>query len=64
MCKGYNDGKELERTISDLIKYTPVMESLSVVPVGMTKFRKGLAKLEPIDEKAACETIDIIVVFL
>ena len=60
MCKGYNDGKELERTISDLIKYTPVMESLSVVPVGMTKFRKGLAKLEPIDEKAACETIDII----
>ena len=60
MCKGYNDGKELERTIRDLIKYVPVMESLSVVPVGITKFRKGLARLEPIDRESACETIDII----
>ena len=60
MCKGYNDGKELERTITDLIKYVPVMESLSVVPVGITKFRKGLARLEPIDRESACETIDII----
>lgn len=46
LCKGLNDGKELDRTISDLGKFLPYMESLSVVPVGLTKYREGLAPLE------------------
>lgn len=41
LCKGENDGEELERTISDLVKYLPHMESLSVVPVGLTKLERG-----------------------
>lgn len=60
MCKGYNDGEELERTLSDLIKYAPVMESVSVVPIGMTKFRDGLCRLDLIDKKTAYETIKIV----
>ena len=60
MCKGYNDGAELERSIKDLLKYAPVMESVSVVPVGITKYRTGLAKLQLIDKKTAEETIDMI----
>ena len=60
MCKGYNDGKELEHTLNDLLKYAPVMESVSVVPLGMTKFRKGLKPLEPIDKDSAIQTIGII----
>ncbi|MGN1085291.1 MAG: PDZ domain-containing protein, partial [Lachnospiraceae bacterium] len=47
LCKGYNDGEELERTIHDLTAYLPLMQSVSVVPVGMTKYREGLAELEP-----------------
>src|SRR5699024_7266190 len=42
LCKGINDGQELERTIGDLAEYLPYMESVSVVPVGLTKYRKGL----------------------
>ena len=59
MCKGYNDGAELERSIKDLLKYAPVMESVSVMPVGITKYRTGLAKLQLIDKKTAEETIDM-----
>ncbi|MCF0143269.1 MAG: DUF512 domain-containing protein [Parasporobacterium sp.] len=60
LCKGINDGEQLKKTISDLSKYAPVLESLSVVPVGLTKFRDGLFPLEPITAKDAAETIDII----
>ncbi len=47
LCKGVNDGEQLERSIADLAGYIPAMESLSVVPVGLTKFREGLYPLEP-----------------
>ncbi|MBR6769971.1 MAG: DUF512 domain-containing protein [Lachnospiraceae bacterium] len=60
LCKGVNDGAELERSISDLTKYLPVLESVSVVPVGLSKFRKGLYPLEPFtreDAKAVLEMI-------
>ncbi len=60
MCKGINDGENLKATIRDLLKYAPNMQSVSVVPVGLTKFRDGLAALEPIDSMTAAETIDII----
>ncbi len=46
LCKGYNDGKELDRTIADLEKYIPNIVSCSVVPAGITKFREGLAPIE------------------
>ncbi len=46
LCKGYNDCKELDRTIADLEKYIPYIKSLSVVPAGLTKFREKLTKLE------------------
>ena len=48
MCKNLNDGDELDRTIRDLTKYIPCMESVSVVPVGLSKYRDGLYPLEPI----------------
>lgn len=47
LCKGWNDGEELEKTIHDLAAFLPEMESVSVVPVGLTKFRDGLEKLDP-----------------
>lgn len=46
LCKGYNDGKELDRSIKELGELYPHMKSLSVVPVGLTKFREHLVPLE------------------
>lgn len=60
LCKGYNDKEELKRSIEDLSKYLPVLESVSVVPVGLSKFRDGLTELEPFSKEDAIEVIDLI----
>ena len=60
LCPDVNDGEELERTISDLAKYIPCMQSLSVVPVGLTKYRDGLYPMKPFDKKRAEDAIEII----
>ncbi len=60
LCKGLNDGKELESSIVRLMKYAPTLESVSVVPVGLTKYRKGLYPLEPFTQKNAADVIDMI----
>ena len=60
LCKGVNDGAELERSISDLVKYLPLMESVSVVPVGLSKYREGLYPLEPFTKEDAIEVLELI----
>ncbi|MBR4514908.1 MAG: DUF512 domain-containing protein [Lachnospiraceae bacterium] len=57
LCKGYNDGTELDRTLNDLLEYAPVLQSVSVVPVGLTKYREGLCELEPFDKEDAIKVI-------
>ena len=60
LCPEVNDGRELEKTITDLAKYAPVMQSLSVVPVGVTKYRDGLYPMKTFNAQTAGEVIDII----
>lgn len=60
LCKGVNDGKELEFSIEQLTKYHPYLESVSVVPVGLSKFRDGLYPLEPFQKEDAIEVLAII----
>jgi len=60
LCKGYNDGKELESTIHDLAAYIPNMQSVSIVPVGLTKYREGLVHLEKFEKNDALEVLEII----
>ncbi len=60
LCKGVNDGKELEYSIERLSHYAPYMQSVSVVPVGLSKFRDGLYPLEPFTKEDACQVIDLI----
>ncbi len=60
LCKGINDGAELARSISDLTKYLPLLESVSVVPVGLTKFRDGLYPLVPFTAEDARAVIALI----
>lgn len=61
LCPGYNDGKELVRTLNDLAKLKSILGSIAIVPVGVTKFRKE--KLKIINEKIAKETITAIDAF-
>lgn len=60
LCKGVNDGEELERSISDLAKYLPYLESVSVVPVGLSKYREGLYPLEPFTKEDAEKVLETI----
>ncbi|MDO4815243.1 MAG: DUF512 domain-containing protein [Bacillota bacterium] len=56
-CPGLNDGDELQRTMEDLESLYPYVHSVSVVPVGLTKFREGLFELTPFTPEHAGETI-------
>lgn len=60
LCRGINDGKELEYTIEKLAAYAPHMQSVSVVPVGLSRFRDGLYPLEPFTKEEAGQVIDLI----
>lgn len=57
LCKGYNDGEELEYSISELSKLMPAMRSLSVVPAGLTKYRDNLPKIEKFTKEEAREVL-------
>ena len=58
LCPGYNDKEELDRTLSDLSSLYPYVNSVAIVPVGITKYRENLAKLDIFDYEAANQTIN------
>lgn len=60
LCKGINDGRELDFSIRELTKYYPCLQSVSVVPVGLSKYREGLYPLEPFTKEDAKEVIGLI----
>ena len=62
-CPGLNDGGELERTMRELAEMYPAVHSVSIVPVGLTKFREGLYELKPFTPEHAGETIDLVTAF-
>ncbi len=46
LCKGLNDGAELDRSMRDLARLYPALRSCAIVPVGLTRYREGLYPLE------------------
>ena len=60
LCKGVNDGDELDFSIREMAKYLPYLESVSVVPVGLSKYRDGLYPLQPFNKEDAGKVIDLI----
>ena len=60
LCKGINDGRELDFSIRELTKYYPCLQSVSVVPVGLSRYREGLYPLEPFTKEDAKEVIGLI----
>lgn len=57
LCKNWNDGEELERSLRELYRYVPGLQSVSVVPVGLSKFRDGLEPLEPFQKEDARQVL-------
>ena len=60
LCRGINDGAELWRSLSDLMKYQPELTSVAVVPAGLTKYRDGLYPLTDFTKEEAGAIIDMI----
>ena len=58
LCPEWNDGAELDRTLSDLISLCPAVQSIAIVPVGLTKHREGLAKLRMFTPEECGQVID------
>lgn len=57
LCPDINDGQALKQTVFDLAARHPHIESLGVVPLGLTKFRKNLPKLNPVTHADAARAI-------
>ena len=60
LCRGWNDGLELERTLSDLTALAPVLHSISVVPIGLTRYREGLPQMKAFDRHSAKEVVQVV----
>ena len=59
LCPGWNDGDALEKTLSDLYALSPNAASVALVPVGLTKFREGLADVKPFNRETALAVLHI-----
>ncbi len=59
-CPGLNDGAQLQKTLADLSALYPAVESIAVVPVGITRHREGLYPLTPMDREKALAVVDIV----
>lgn len=57
VCPGWNDGAQLQKTMEDLAELYPAVNSVSIVPVGLTCHRQGLTELRPFDAESALATV-------
>ena len=60
LCKNVNDGEELLRTVRDLQSLYPAVQSVSVVPIGLTRYRDGLEKAETFSGEDCKKVIDMV----
>lgn len=58
LCRNINDKFQLEKTINDLSKFIPKASSLSIVPLGVTKYRENLYNFELFDKESSLEVIN------
>lgn len=60
LCNGINDGEVLEKSIKDLSQFYPHAKSLSVVPIGLTRYREGLYPMKPFEKSDSLKVIETI----
>ncbi len=58
LCPGLNDGQHLKRTVYDLARWYPSVESVGIVPLGLTRYRQNLPRLDPVTPEVAVECLD------
>ena len=58
LCKGINDGEELDRSMRELSELFPAMQSVSIVPAGLTRYREKLYPLEGFTKEESAAVID------
>ncbi len=63
LCPEWNDGEELDRTLRELTELCPAVQSIAVVPVGLTRHREGLEKLRMFTPEECGKVIDQIELF-
>ena len=59
LCPGWNDGAQLENTLTDLYALCPAAKSVALVPVGLTRFRDGLENVQPFTKETAEAVLQI-----
>lgn len=62
-CPGYNDGEVLEQTYRDLEALAPMVETMAVVPVGITKHREHLTPMRLFSKPEAAAIVDKVTVW-
>ncbi len=63
LCPGINDGEELRRSLTDLERLMPSLQSVALVPIGLTKYREGLTPIPPYTREGAAAVIDLVDAF-
>lgn len=58
LCRGLNDGAELERSLEDMMARQPHALSVAIVPVGLTSFRQDCFPLQPFDRESAARVVE------
>ena len=58
LCRNVNDGRELDKTLEDLWSFRDIIQSIAVVPVGLTGHRQGLENILPYDKESSAQVID------
>ena len=57
LCPGLNDGQNLKRTVFDLARWYPSVESVGIVPLGLTRYRQNLPRLDPVTPAVAAQCL-------
>ncbi len=60
LCPEVNDGKELEYSLEELYKYIDIVDSVAVVPVGLTKYRDGLPRISEYTREQAYDVLSVV----
>lgn len=58
LCPGWNDGEILKKSLEDLEALRPAVQSIALVPIGLTKFRDGLPYIKPYNKQMAADLIE------
>ncbi|MFQ6031538.1 MAG: DUF512 domain-containing protein [Candidatus Zixiibacteriota bacterium] len=60
LCPDVNDGEYLEKSVRELAAFYPYVKSLTLVPVGLTRHRKGLPKIKPVGKEYSLNIIKLV----